>query len=394
MAGPMNGVRVIDLSAMASGPMATQILGDQGADVIKVEPPETGDLLRKIGRTRHGTSAVFVPINRSKRSVVLNLRDAKGVALAKRLVAGADVFVQNFIPGAIDRMGLGYDVLRAIEPELIYVSISGFGETGPYARKKVYDSVMQGISGMAGVQGRPGSGEPELVRHVVIDKHVATTVAQAVSAALFARERGAGGQHIRIAMLDVAIAFLWPDAFQSLTWVGDEEDDAQKAGAFYGIRRSRDGFLLITAFSDREFGGLCRALERTDLIEDPRFRSLEDRMRDWEPLHAILDEVIRGFDTADLCERLDRESIPNAPINWPETLHEDPQVAHRGIIFDSEHPHWGPIRQTKPPVGFEGTPAEISRPTPMLGEHTDEVLRELGLDRAELAALRERKVIS
>ena len=221
MAGPLEGIRVIDLTTMVSGPLASSILGEQGAEVIKVEMPGTGDLIRHIGSSRGGLSAIFATLNRNKRSVVLNLREPRGRELLERLLEGADVFMQNFRPGVMAGMGFGEPELRRLNPELIYVSINGFGETGPYAQRRVYDIVIQALSGLAASQADPQTGTPDLVRNIVCDKVTAVSAAQAISAALFARERGAGGQHVRLAMLDSTIAFLWPDGMQSLTYLGE-----------------------------------------------------------------------------------------------------------------------------------------------------------------------------
>jgi crotonobetainyl-CoA:carnitine CoA-transferase CaiB-like acyl-CoA transferase len=209
MPGPLAGYRIIDVTQMISGPMATMLLADQGADVIKVEPPGMGDLTRALGGPR-GMSPTFSIVNRNKRSIVINLKDRRGIELLERLVAGADLFVQNFRPGVAEQMGIGEAALRHIKPNLVYVSISGFGESGPYVHKRVYDPVIQALSGLASIQGDPASGRPRMMRLIIPDKVTALTAAQAMTAALLARERTGKGQHVRLAMLDAAISFLWP----------------------------------------------------------------------------------------------------------------------------------------------------------------------------------------
>ena len=211
MPGALDGFRIIDVTQMVSGPMATMMLADQGADVIKVEPPGTGDLTRALAGRRRGMSPPFAVINRNKRSIAIDLKTARGLELMKRMVAGADLFVQNFRPGAIERIGLGEAVLRQINPDLVYVSISGFGESGPYVHKRTYDPVIQALSGLASIQ-RDTDGRPRMIRVIVPDKVTALTAAQAITAALLARERTGKGQHVRLAMLDAVIAFMWPES--------------------------------------------------------------------------------------------------------------------------------------------------------------------------------------
>ena len=392
MAGPLAGVRVLDLTAMASGPFATQVLGDQGADVIKVEPPGTGDPIRSIGTSRGGMSAVFANMNRNKRSLALNLRNERGSALLRRLAARADVFVQNFRPGVAQRLGIGDQALRAQRPELIYVSISGFGETGPYAGYKVYDSVMQAFSGLADLQADPETGTPQFVRNIVCDKSTALVTAQAITAALFARAQGAGGQHLRLAMLDAAIGFLWPDGMQNHTYLGMEAP-APLSAVSPRIRATADGFATFNAVQEAEFQGLCRAVGRPDLASDARFADARERMRNAQALHDTLDEVVRGYGTHALVARLREHDVPFAVVNRVDALHEDPQVVANGLLVESEHPSAGPMRTPRPAPRFEATPTELRLPAPRLGEHSDEILAELGVRDAELRTLREEGVV-
>jgi len=393
MAGPLDGIRVIDLTSMVSGPLATCVLGDQGAEVIKVEIPGTGDLIRHIGTARGGLSAIFTTLNRNKRSIVLNLRSPKGCEVLRKLVASADVFVQNFRPGVMQALGFGEGDLRALHPELIYVSISGFGDTGPYAQRRVYDIVIQALSGLAASQADPETGEPKLVRNIVCDKVTAVTAAQAISAALFARERGAGGQHVRLSMLETAIAFLWPDAMQPYTYLGEGATPPAPLTGLLSVRPTKDGHMTIFAISDAEFAGLCRALDWPELIDDPRFREVTVRTRHAEILAGILDEATRARTTGELCARLEAEDVPHAAVNALESLHRDPQVIENGLLVESEHPHAGRTRIPRPVAQFDATPASIRRPAPLLGEHTDQVLSELGLAEAEVRELHAQGVL-
>ena len=392
MAGPLAGVRVLDLTAMASGPFATQVLGDQGADVIKVEPPGTGDPIRSIGTSRGGMSAVFANMNRNKRSLALDLRDERGCALLRRLAAGADVFVQNFRPGVAERMGIGAEALRAERAELIYVSISGFGETGPYASYKVYDSVMQAFSGLADLQADPETGTPQFVRNIVCDKSTALVTAQAITAALFARERGAGGQHLRLAMLDAAIGFLWPDGMQNHTWLGMDAP-APLSAVSPRIRATSDGFVTFNAVQESEFQALCHALERPDLASDARFGDARERMQNAAALHETIDEIVKGYTIHELTTRLREHDVAFAVVNRVDTLHEDPQVIANELLVESEHPSAGSMRTPRPAPRFESTPAELRLPAPGLGEHSDEILAELGVTGEELRTLRAEGVV-
>ena len=393
MAGPLEGIRVIDLTSMVSGPMATCVLGDQGAEVIKVEVPGTGDLIRHIGCARGGLSAIFTTLNRNKRSIVLNLRQPHGRELLHKLLSGADVLVQNFRPGVMDALGFGEAELRPRYPDLVYVSISGFGETGPYAQRRVYDIIIQAISGMAASQADPKTGEPELVRNIVCDKVTAVTAAQAITAALFARERGAGGQHVRLSMLDTAIAFLWPDTMQSYTFLGEGVTPPAPLAGLLSVRQTKDGHMTIFAISDAEFGGLCRALDCPELIDDPRFADVTVRTRNAEVLAELLDRATGAHTTAELCARLEVEDVPHAAVTSLESLHRHPQVIENRLLVESEHPHAGRTRTPRPVASFEATPATLRRPAPALGEHTDELLAELGLPEGEIHELHEEGVL-
>ncbi len=397
MPGPLAGIRVVDLTAMASGPLATSLLGDQGADVIKIEPPGGGDLIRRIGSRRNGFSAVFANLNRSKRSVVLNLAEPRGVEILERLVETADVFVQNFRPGVADRMGIGAERLRRLHPGLIYVSISGFGEAGPDADRRVYDSVMQAYAGFAAHQADPETDEPAFVRNIVCDKSTALTTAQTITAALFARERGAGGQHLKISMLHASIAFLWPDAMQNYTWLdgGDATGgDGMSRATLPAIRRTADGHVAITTVGDAEYRGLCRALGRLELQDDPRFAEAGDRARNAGALHEVIVPLIRALTTAELVARLRAEDVPHAPVTPLSTLHEHPQVVANELLREDEHPVAGPMRSPHPVGDFEATPIEVHRHAPALGEHTDEVLAELGIGADDVKALHEQEIVA
>lgn len=391
MPGPLDGFRIVDCTAMVTGPLATMILADQGASVIKIEPPGTGDVMRELGTERGGFSAFFASCNRSKRSVVLNLRDARGVGVLKRLVAGADVFVQNFRPGVAERLAIGEPELRALRPDLVYVSINAFGETGPFADRPAYDHIVQGMSGVAAVQG---VGGPAYVRTMVCDKVTAYTAAQAITAALLARERGQGGQHVRLSMLDASLAFLWPDGMSNHTILEDDVALRPPFAAGYVMVQALDGMLSIAMVTDAQWHGLFRAIDRPELGEDPRFATAIARSHN---LAALVAETGGGkveMKVEEAIERLAAEDVPCGPVLSLEAIPTHPQVVAIGSLTTSVHPQLGRIREPRPPVRFGGTPAAIRSPAPALGQHTSDVLREIGMMDAEIDAMRGQGIVA
>jgi crotonobetainyl-CoA:carnitine CoA-transferase CaiB-like acyl-CoA transferase len=384
--GPLAGIRVVDCTTMVSGPIATRMLGDQGADVIKVEAPGRGDLARELGSRRGGLSAVFASSNRNKRSVVIDLKQPAGRELLERLVAGADAFVENFRPGTAERLGVGEEALRRVRADLVYVSISGFGERGPYAGKRVYDPVIQALSGLAAIQRDRDTGRPRMVRTIVPDKVTALTAAQAITAALLARERSGRGRRVRLAMLDATIAFLWPEGMAGLTWQDGRTGGDRTLLAQDLVFETSDGYITAGAVSDAEWRGLVRALERPGWLEDPRFRTPGGRVAHAGERLGLVAEVLRTRSSAEWLERLDAEGVPCAPVLSLAELPHHPQVLANELLVASEHPHAGPMLEPRPAARFDD--AVPGRPAPLLGEHTDEVLSELGLPRGRIRALR------
>lgn len=388
MPGPLDGVKIVDISAIIAGPMATGLLADQGADVIKVEPPGIGDLCRWLGPSRNGIGAMFAAVNRNKRSICLNLKDERGKAVLRELVKDADVFVQNFRPGAIQRMGFGHEALAALNPELIYVSMSGFGQDGPYAKRRVYDPVVQATSGFADSQEDAATGAPRLIQSIVCDKVTALTAAQAITAALLARARGRGGQHLTLNMLDASVAFNWPDAFYNLALLDNDAPASPDFSAFYGILPTADGFLTVITLSDDEFGDYCRAMGRPEFTGDPRFKDVFARMANAAALKALFAEETKKWTTADLRARLEAEDVPHAVVLKREQVPDDPQLMHNGTLTVTTHPKAGRLREPVPAARFTETPSEIRLHAPSLGENTDEILAGLGRSADEIAALR------
>lgn len=384
-AGPLSGVRIVDLTSMISGPVATMMLADQGADVIKVEPL-SGDLVRFMGPNREGLTAGFISANRSKRSLAVDLKSSAGMAVIRALVRTADVFVQNFRPGAIDRMGLSEAAVRALKEDIVYVSISGFGESGPYAHKRVYDPVIQALSGLADIQKDGDTGRPKMVRTIIPDKTTAVTAAQAITAALFARERGHGGQHVKLAMLDTMVAYLWPEGMAGYTFIGKEVKAARAQFAQDLIFQTTDGYITAGAVSDAEWAGMCRALEREAWLEDDRFRTANDRIVNVRERLSMTAQVLATRTSAEWLERLDAQGVPCAPVLQRHEVFQHEQVEINEMISEHEHPVAGRIRQPRPAARFDRTPAGMQRHAPTLGEHSDEILTELGFDPVALRA--------
>ena len=392
-AGPMRGVRVVDLTIALSGPWAIGLLADQGAEVIKVEPPGIGDIGRWVGVARGGVSAMAQFANRGKRSLCVNLQTPEGRDIVRALAKRADVFAQNFRPGVIERLGLGYDELRRENPELVYLSISGFGEHGPYAEKSAYDPVVQAYAGLAATQaGR--DGPPQLIRHTAADKISSLTASQAVTAALFARASGRGGQHVRVPMLDAVVNFVWADAAGNEVLLDSDGSQPSSFSRDQKLWPTKDGFVIAAPTSDEDTARICRAVG-VDGYDDPACKLMQRRANPG-PFQELLRRVLEAtaqLTTAEAMARFDREKAPAGAVLGPADHHRDPHIAATGLLEDSVHPAAGRVRQPRPAARFERTPARVGGPAPTLGQHTDEILREIGLaDRIE--ALRAGRVVA
>ena len=382
MPGPLSGVRVLDLTGVVSGPFATMFLADQGADVIKIEPIG-GDITRRSRASidKNGEfSALFISSNRGKRSLSIDVKSAAGREVLAKLVAQADVLVQNFRPGTMERLGLGADELRQRHPRLIYVSISGVGETGPYVKKRVYDPIIQGLSGFADIQSQPVTNRPQMIRTIVCDKTTAVMTAQAVAAALYAREKTGKGDHIKVAMLDVMISYLWPEGMSQYTVVGAEAAAGDPNDRPDLVFKTSDGYITAGTISDSEWQGFCKATRDPELANDPRFATPGARSINATARINKMQEYIAQHSTAEWLERLDAADVPCAPIlRRGEIIHNE-QVMARGIITEFDQPTVGRVRQPKPAARFELNESAIGGPAPRIGEHSREVLAQLGYD--------------
>ena len=394
MAGAMDGVRVLDLTIALSGPMAMGILADQGADVIKVEPPGLGDIGRWVGVAAGGVSAMSQMSSRGKRSIALNLHEEDGRAILRELVADADVFAQNFRPGVIEKLGFGYEEVARLNSEIVYLSISGFGPHGPYAARSAYDPVVQAVGGLAAAQA-PAEGEPQLIRNTAADKISGLTAAQAVSAALFARARGRGGQHVELAMMDAVVQFVWQDAAGNEVLLDSDGSQPSSFSRDQKLWPTRDGWVIAAPVSDADVAGICRAVE-VDGWDVPELRTIVDRRIHGDLFRALLKRVMDAVQqrtTAEVMEAMGREKAPAGAVLAPAEQHLDPQLQAMETFEESVHPTAGRLRQPRPAARFSATPARTGGPCPTLGENSDEILRELGRGDA-IADLRARGIVA
>ncbi len=394
MPGPLHGYRVVDLTSNVSGPLATMILADQGADVIKIEAPDGGDATRAGGNRRAGFTASFLNNNRNKRSIALDLKKPAALQVLMRLIAGADVFVQNFRPGVAERLGVGEDAVRAVSPNIVYVSISGFGEVGPYAAKPAYDPVIQGFSGLATVQAGSDEARPRLLRTILPDKLTAITASQAISAALLARERTGEGQHVRLSMLEAVVAFLWSSDMGSQTFVGDEPARQEAASAHDLIYDTADGYMTVAALTDRQWAGLAQVVGHPEWVDDERFKTSALRQKNIDARLELTQQALLPRPAAEWLERLTAAQVPCGPVLTRNQVIRHPQVEALGLVVETQHKKAGRLRQARAVARFSKTPAEIRYGAPTLGEHTEEILQETGYSAADIAGLRAAGAIS
>ncbi len=391
MTGPLDGFKILDLSAVLSGPLATMWLADQGANVIKVEPFH-GDIVRAMGGG-DGITPSFLSANRGKKGIAVDLKTPQGLALVMRLAAEADVLVQNFRPGAIERMGLGYDTVTEVNPNIVYCSISGFGETGPYAHKRVYDPVIQSLSGLADIQRDRETGRPKMIRTVIPDKTTGLTAAQAITAALLSRERTGKGQHVKVAMIDAMISLTWAEGMAAGYTIIGNEDKVPPQLAPDLIFETSDGYITAGAISNAEWQGMCKALNKEEWLADERFNTPAGRVKNNAQRLNLTAEVIATKPTAHWLKVMDENSVPSAPVLSRKELLQHEQIIANKLIEEMHQPGLGAVRQPRPAARFSETPAVISGPAPLLGEHTREVLSNLGLSDTDIDELYAQNIV-
>jgi crotonobetainyl-CoA:carnitine CoA-transferase CaiB-like acyl-CoA transferase len=381
MTRPLEGVRILDLSIALTGPYAATLLADQGADVIKVERPGIGDIARWVGVSVKGMSALYVMCNRGKRSIAVDVQTPEGLAIVMDLAAQADVVLQNFRPGVMDRLGLGYESVREVNPDVVYVSLSGFGSQGPYRDRSAYDTVIQAYAGLAMNQADPADGVPVFLRQTAADKITALYASQAITAALFARATGKGGQHVELAMMDAVASFLWADSAGNEVLL--ESDHSMNSSFVAGFRpiAFSDGWGVVTPTSVADFTGMCKALD-VEGWDDPRVATLESRNNNRDVTAALVDMCYAhaaNMTMAEATVRLEAQRVPFAMVLSPEELTRDPHAIAVGLFEERDHHIVGRLRFPRHPVQFFGTPVRATDDSPGLGEHTDEILAELGL---------------
>jgi len=403
--GPLSDVRVLDMTRVIAGPLATQILGDLGADVIKVERPQGGDDVRQVGPPWMPPSGIaeqstyFQSVNRNKRSIALSFETAEGQQLLHDIAREADVFVENFRPGTLARYGLGYEQLSAINPRLVYCSVSGFGQTGPYASRSGYDYLAQGMAGLMNVTGHPSSeagGGPMRVGIPLVDIFAGMNAGLGILAALRHRDATGQGQHVDISLFDSGLASMLNPVsawFNSHEAIGLTSNDHPSA-APYGVFPVDDGFIIIATFSDREFIRLAAALGHPEWIDDPKFARNAARVAHRAELKEVVADALKGRGKHEWVTLLNAATVSCGPLNTMADIEQDPHVGERGLIATMQHPTVGPIHAAASPLRLSASPVSYRIAPPLPGEHGDEILRDvLGLDEARIAELRRNGVV-
>jgi len=393
---PLEGLRVLDLTRALAGPFCSQMLGDMGADVLKVEQPGVGDNARGWGPPfQGGESSYFLSVNRNKRSLALNLRDERGAEVLRRLVLQSDVLLENFVPGTLGRLGFSYEACRALKPNLIYCSISGFGQVGPERERAAYDQVVQGLGGVMSITGEVG-GPPMRVGIAIADIMAGMFAAYAVQVALFHRERTGVGQMIDTSLLDGQLAMM---TYQAGRYFATGEAPASSGNQHptivpYGVYRASDAYFNLAVGTEDLWRRFCAALEIEPLRADPRFATNRDRLAHRDELNALLEPLFAGHTINQIQELMDQASVPCGAVRDLHGVFTDPQVAALGLVESLDHPTAGAIKVVGPPYRLSETPPSVRLPPPLLGQHTDEVLRELAYDQATIGALREARVVA
>ncbi|QUN30148.1 CoA transferase [Cupriavidus sp. KK10] len=374
---PLAGIRVIDFSRVLAGPYCTALLGDLGAEVIKIEPPG-GDDYRAVGPFVDGKSGLFSAMNRNKQSIVIDLKTAAGLALARSLCARADVVVENFRPGVADKLGIGYEALRALNPSVVYASVSGFGQTGPESHRPAYDIILQAMCGLMDATGAP-DGTPTMLGEAVSDAVSGLFASWGVLAALLAREKTGRGTHIDVSMFDATLSLsaTLVARYAATGLAPRRVGNRHPSSAPFGVYRAADGFYVVAVLNNKLFQALANAIGRPEMAQDPRFADDETRCRFEGDLCAVLEAWSASFSVAEVNRLLSEAGIPVAPIrNVKEALESD-HAAHRGLLTEVAEAEGGTVRLPSQPVKFSGYGANRVTPAPALGQHTEAILAEL-----------------
>lgn len=384
----------MDLSRVLSGPFCTMVLGDLGADVLKIEEPEKGDEIRMWPPFVDGESCAYLSVNRNKRSLTLDLKKEQGKEIFFQLVAGRDVLVENFRPGTMERLSLGFDAIQKVNPRMVYCCISGYGRTGPYSHKAGYDAIIQAHGGLMSITGEPG-GPPVRAGISLADLSAGILGAIGILAALRARELTGRGQMVDTSLFEGLICLLTYHAqhYLSAGMMPQKLGTAHPSAVPYQAFDVKDGALMVGALNQKLWVKLCEALELMELVEDPRFKTPPDRSANRDELGQIIGQALRKLDMAEASRRLEETGVPYAPINDLGQLFSDPQVLYREMLTQVEHPKLGKLAMLGIPIKFSETKAAIAMPPPMLGEHTEEVLKELNYSEADIVSLKEKRVI-
>ena len=389
--GPLEGIKIIDISTIVSGPLAASMLGDQGAEVIKIEPPFRGENARVMGPIKEGSGALFAVVNRSKRSLAIDLKQEESKKIIYKLIETADIIIDNFRPGALERLGLDYDNIKNHNPRIIQMSITGYGETGPYSKRRVYDPLIQATAGVCDAQSI--EGQPKYMKTLMCDKITSLTAAQAMTAALYKREKTNKGQRVTLSMLDTALYFMWSDSMYNYSWHGDDWAPMPNIADFYEPVKTKDGYIALVAINDNEFAGVLKAIGKEDLLDDERFSTTENRLMNVMEMQEILLNAYLDFTSDELVKKMEENDVPAAKINKREEIFSDPQVINNQAVINTKKDGENLLKGPKPPANFLENDCDEPSFMPALGEHSSEILKEYGFSDDEINNLIESQIV-
>ena len=387
MSGPLEGYKILELTSTVSGPFASMMLADQGAEVTKVEPPGIGDLARFMGTTKTGIGAMFTVLNRNKKCICLDFKNPEDFEVLTKLIQETDVLVENYRPGIVKKLGIDYDSAVKINPEIIYCSISGYGQSGPYKERKVYDPLIQATAGTAAAQS---SSNPEFFRTIVFDKVTALTAAQTITSALLQKERIGKGQYIPISMMDSALYYSWPDMMMNQTFLEGGESIGELAD-YFSVYKTKDGFItIILAASDEVFNPFCEYFN-ADLHKDKKYSNAAARVKNKDDLTSEINKITQEYNTKELIDLMDLHGIPASVVNQLDDIYKDPQVIEQGSLVEVEHPITGTMRMPRPPFKFLNQDKFPKKQATILGADTREVLESLGVENEHILRIEDRE---